>query len=402
MNLNAIQSEKDIPSDAKILQPLVWSLFLDNKELRAQNALLRKAVFGPKSEKAAATNSEQTQLEGLFNQLPEENKKPEETVVVVKQHSRRRNHPGRNAIPENIPVRREVIDVPEEEKHCACGRDKVKIGEVTRDIIERVPARYEHIIEVRPKYACPCCKDGITVAEAPVRTPIARGLAGMCLLLFVIMGKYRYHLPLYRIQRQIYHESRIWFTRSTMVGWIRELCVPLDRIYQAMIEELKGGRYIHGDESFLRRIGDGEKSRSSYMWVYRGTAKVPVVIFDYRENRTGDGPRSFLKGCKSGTYLMIDGYEGYNDAIIRYNLIAMICMVHLRRQFIEARDVGDHADYANMIVKIIGRLYRVESLATRWKADDEMRYALRQRISKQIMAKLRERGYSRLSMETSV
>jgi len=391
VNFNAIQSEKDIPSDAKILQPLVWSLFLDNKELRAQNALLRKAVFGPKSEKAADTNSEQTQLEGLFEQFPAENKNSEETFVVVKPHTRRRNHPGRNAIPENIPVRREVFDVPEEEKHCACcGRDKVMIGEVTRDIIERIPAQYEHIIEVRPKYACPCCKDGVAVAEPSLRTPIARGLAGLSLLLFVIMSKYRYHLPLYRIQRQIYHESRIWFTRSTMVGWIRELCVPLERIYRAMIEEIKGGRYIHGDESFLRRIGNGEKSRSAYMWVYRGTTKVPVVVFDYRENRSGDGPRSILKECKPGTYLMIDGYEGYNDAIRKYGLIAMICMVHLRRQFIEARDLGDHVEYAKKIIKIIGRLYRVEGFATRWKFTDEKRHALRQRISRTIMATLKE------------
>jgi transposase len=391
VNISDIRSEKDIPSDVKTLQPLVWSLFLEIKELRAQNTLLRKEVFGPKSEKIVDKNSEQTQLEDLFNQLPAVNKKPEETFIVVKQHSRRRNHPGRNAIPEDIPVRREVFDIPEEEKRCACcGRDKAKIGEVTRDIIERVPARYEHIIEVRPKYACPRCKDGVAVAEPSMRTPIARGLAGLSLLLFVIMSKYRYHLPLYRIQRQIYHESRIWFTRSTMVGWIRELCVPLERIYRAMIDELKKGRYIHADESFLRRVGSEAKSKSSYMWVYRGTANVPVVIFDYRENRTADGPRLFLTGCSPGTYLMIDGYEGYNEAIRKYGLIAMLCMVHLRRQFIEARDVGDHVEYANKILKIIGRLYRAEGLGTRWNFIDEQRHALRQRISTKIMATLRE------------
>jgi hypothetical protein len=126
------------------------------------------------------------------------------------------------------------------------------------------------------------------------------------------------------------------------------------------------------------------------MWVYRGTQEVPVVIFDYRENRTGDGPWSFLKGCKPGTYLMIDGYDGYNDAISKYDLVPMICMVHLRRQFIEARDIGDHVEYAKKIIKIIGRLYRTEGLATRWKFTDEQRHALRQRIGKQIMAKLKE------------
>jgi len=392
VKISDIQSEKDIPSDTKVLQPLVWSLLQDNKELREQVTLLRKAVFGSKSEKTADINPDQTELEGLFEQLPEEVKKPEETIVEVKPHQRRRKHPGRNAIPEDIAVRREEYDVSEEEKHCdCCGGVKVKIGESTRDIIERIPAHYERIIQVRPKYACPRCKDGVTVADAPVITPIARGLAGIKLLLFVIMSKYRYHLPLYRVQRQIYHESRIWFTRSTMVGWIKELCVPLDRVYRAMIGELKSGHYIHGDESFLRRIGNDTKSKSAYMWVYRGSQSVPVVIFDYRESRGGDAPREFLNGCTPGTYLMIDGYDGYNAAIDKYKLVAMICMVHLRRQFVEACDVGDHVEYAKQIIKIIAQLYRVERLATRWNANSALRLAMRQRLSKKIMDTLKEK-----------
>jgi transposase len=110
-----------------------------------------------------------------------------------------------------------------------------------------------------------------------------------------------------------------------------------------------------------------------------------VAIFDYRTTRGADAPRQFLKGCSPGTYLMIDGYKAYDQSIDKYGLLAMLCMVHFRRQFIEAKDVGSHKEYADNIIKHIGRLYRVEGFADKLKLDDEKRHELRTRISKPIM-----------------
>lgn len=382
MTLTALHTEKDLPSDASELRSLLLESVTTIRRLQEENQLLRKELFGKRSEKQVVHDDSQLTLEGLFDQVPT-SRQPEETFVEVKTHRRRRNHPGRNAIPEDYPREEHVILPPEEELTCeCCGRPKEEFDRVERTVVERIPATYKVDVYIRPKFACRHCKDGVTVAEPPLVSPIAKGMAGLRLLLFVIISKYCYHLPLYRIQRQIYHESGIWFTRATQVGWIRALCVPLERIWREMVRELKAGRVIHADESLLRLCDGG--SKTTYMWVYVGGGQ-RVAVFDYRTTRGSDAPRHFLKGCEAGTYLMIDGYKAYEKSIDKYALRAMLCMIHFRRQFIEANEVGYHKEYAEKIIKLIGRLYRVEGFAEKLGLDDENRLRLRARISKPIM-----------------
>src|SRR5208337_2056425 len=72
-------------------------------------------------------------------------------------------------------------DVPPEARVCDCGREKARIGEDVTEQLEYQPGKvfvYRHIY---PKYACSCCKDGVTSAE-PAASPIEGGLAGPGLL----------------------------------------------------------------------------------------------------------------------------------------------------------------------------------------------------------------------------
>lgn len=390
MKLADIRRREDIPTDISTLSNLFWTLLQDYQHLDQNYRLLRKEVFGRKSEKVEYDPAQQTMLEELVGQLPSaEPPEPAQDYVTVKSHERRRKHPGRNAIPEDVPREKHVVEPPEEEKTCQCGRAKVVLETAKRIVVERVPAHYVVHEYYRPKYVCPHCRDGVTVAEPPLVSPIPKGMAGTNLLLFVLLSKYRYHLPLYRIQRQIYHESRIWFTRSTMVGWIAEVCVLLRRVYHAMCAEVKTAVYVHGDESLLRLCPRGGGSHTSYLWVYVG-AGGQVAVFDYRDSRGSDAPRQFLKGCAAGTYLMIDGYSAYDAAIDEYGLKAMLCMAHVRREFLEAAEVGDQRQYALRVVRIIRQLYRIERFATQRGMSAEQRLALRTQYSAAVMAKVRD------------
>jgi transposase len=391
VTLTAIRTEKDLPSDVAQLRALLFESITTIRRQDAQIQLLKKMVFGKRSEKQIVHDDAQLSLEGLLEQVPASEKEPEHDFVDVKPHQRRRKKPGRNAIPEDFPRQEHVLLPPEEELTCGCcGRRKVEFDCVKRTVVERIPATYKVDVYIRPKFGCPHCKDGVTTADAPLVSPLLKGMAGTQLLLFVVMSKYRYHLPLYRIQRQIYHESRIWFTRATMVGWIRALCVPLERIHREMRRELKKGRVIHADESLLRLCDktNGCGSKTTYMWVYVGGGR-RVAIFDYRTTRGADAPRKFLNGCSAGTHLMIDGYKAYEQSISKYELVAMLCMVHFRRQFIEAKDARSHEEYAEKIIALIGRLYRLEGFADKLQLDNDKRHELRMRISKPIMERIK-------------
>lgn len=411
MTLKEIRTKDDLPSDLQALKELLWSSVCALRELQARNTLLEKEVFGRTSEKLPQPPQdpgEQMQMTELLAQLPAAPAPDaEHSIVTVAAHQRRRQkHPGRNAIPENIPTQTHLTDLSEEEKNCqACPRrgecphkKLVYVDTATHTVVEREAPKYtRHVYQCR-RYGCPWLKDGVRAPEPPLVTPIPRSVAGLKLLVFVVLSKYLYHLPLYRIQRQIFHESGgVWFTRSTMVCWIRELCVPLGRVYQAMVAEAKSGSFLHADESYLRRIQLSGGSLQAYMWVYLG-ADGRVPIFDYRQSRGADAPRTFLSGCSPGTYLMTDAYQAYEAGVQKHKLIPMLCMAHVRRQFVEAIDVGSQPPFAGRIVQLIGRLYLVERIAKTRAYSVQQRQDARQRVSllvlKQIHAMLSNPGFT--------
>lgn len=388
MNISTAKSIDDLPKDLDIILPAFWSTIIENRKLIEDVKLLKKELFGKKSEKQIIPDDAQTTLDGLLEQLPQIAPAQKDTFVDVKASQRRKKHPGRNAIPENIETQTHIIDLTADEKVCNngdCKKTLVKIREEERTIIERVPAKYVKHVYIQYVYGCSDCKDTITAKEMPLVTPLPRIMAGLDLLLFVILSKYQFHLPLYRIQRQIFHESRIWFTRATMVGWIAEICVPLKRIYTEMVAVLKKSACIHSDDSHVKQT-----AHTSFMWVYvNGTHD--TAIFDYRDTKGAAAPREFLNGVTAGTYLMTDCAPGFNDAVARYRLIQMACMMHARRKFVEAAQVGSGKEFAETIIKDIGQLYRVERLATAKKLNAQERHALRQRLSKPVLEKIKNK-----------
>ena len=99
-----------------------------------------------------------------------------------------------------------------------CGREKVRIGEDSTEQLEYQPGKLFVLRHVYPKYACSCCKDGVTRVSA-VANPIAGGLAGPGLLAYVMVNKYSEHLPLCRQQDVLARHGSFCRTRS-VAGWL--------------------------------------------------------------------------------------------------------------------------------------------------------------------------------------
>lgn len=366
----------------------MWTLILDNRKLQDENVLLRKELFGKKSEKKIVADDCQLELEELLSQITPNaapKQKDDYVEVTTTTTKRRKKHPGRNAIPDTVKTITHTIDLPEDQKNCSNGCGPLKQIDVQkRTVVVRIPATYEKHIYLQPIYACGKCKDTPVAQEMPVVSPLPRIIPDINLLLFVILSKYQFHLPLYRIQRQIFHESQIWFARSTMVGWIAEICVPLKRIYDLMVIAVKESFCIFSDDSKIKCSGN-----THYMWPYIN-GELIVAVFDYRETRGAAAPREFLKGVKPGTYLMTDCYSSYNDAVKKYQLIQMACMMHVRREFVEALETGYHSEFNQKIIRLIAHLYRLERFANEKKFSVEQRFLLRQQSSKPILEKIKE------------
>jgi transposase len=397
-----IASKSCLPNTVDSLQNYAWELLLRYKVLEERYRILAKQQYGKKSEKSTELDAIQMEMSELFSSLPQTDSQPaEESIetVTVEKHTRVKRHPGRNTIPDTVEEEKHILDIPDSEKTCkCCGKQKVVFDEKEHIVVERIPAQYKKHVYIRLVYGCSKCKNSVSLAE-PVVLPIAKGLAGPQLLLFVILSKYLYHLPLYRIQRQIFHESRIWFTRSTMVGWLRHLHQGIRRIHKELLTIFKQSRLKHADESRLpvRYPGTKGKYHTGQMWVGLGKNSFdgpPVAVFYYHDTRTSEAAQSFLKGSREGDVLMVDGCESYTKAIKLFGLLELNCMVHGRRKFTNAKTAGYKKEFAIKILRKFFQLYRIERWATKAKVSVEKRYELRQRFSKRILSDIKNELYN--------
>jgi transposase len=308
------------------------------------------------------------------------------------------NGHGRRKLPFDLPRRRMIHDLPEEEKPCpCCGKIRDVIGEETSEQIEFEPAKLTVIEHVRLKYACRACEEAaaedgpqIATAEKPL-APIEKGLAAPGLLAYVIVSKYSDHLPLYRLER-ILKRHHIDIARSTMCDWMRQSAEALKPLYDLMVREVLTSKVIHTDDTPVDVLDRNlPETRVGRFWVYAGDCDHPCDVFTYTANRSRDGPMTFLKdwGKDGPRFLQADAFSGYDCIYLGEaggHVTEVACWAHARRKFFEARTTD--AATATQALAYIRLLYDVEDEAKelfRRQADGDgaiplaaLRLALRQ------------------------
>jgi len=128
--------------------------------LKEQLNLLLQKRFGRSSERY--DNNQQALF--LPEEIPVGADELEIEITEVKSHSRKKA--GRKGLDPNIERRERIIDIPEEEKQCACGHIMNRIGEETSEKLQIEPAVIYVEKTVRPKYACQHC-EGTSDEEKP-------------------------------------------------------------------------------------------------------------------------------------------------------------------------------------------------------------------------------------------
>lgn len=393
MNATEIRTKKDLPSDHEMLRAYSWDLTLAYQQLIEKYRKLIGSQFGKSSEKLTAqADLEALQMEmddllGQIAEVQESDPDKEENTIEISAYNRRRKKHGRNSIPAEL-ITEVYVDLSEEEKKCCCcGGELQQFDTKQHLVVDRIPAKYTATRYLQPVYSCPRCKNGVSSKEMPLVTPVAKGLAGISLFVFVIVSKYQYHLPLYRIQRQIFHESRIWFTRSTLCTWVSQGCGLLERIYKGLLKQYWSAKVKHADETRVM-VKVNSKLRECWMWTGL-TGDGRTAVFFYNKHRSGAAALEFLAGCTTGDYLMIDDCPSYNKPVKELKLVDLRCMAHIRRKFVEAHDAGRHKDCLKKIIIKIGQLYRIERYATKKEFTFEQRTEIRQKLSKSVLEKIK-------------
>jgi len=353
--------------------------------LKEEYLALKRLLFGPRRERLPEAPGQGHLFDAETAVSAPPAPTPDETETAAAPRTRRRTEHGRRPIPDHL-LRQDVPhDVPEADRTCPCGRARTKIGEDVTEQLDYVPGKIIVLRHVYPKYACSCCQDGVTAAPtAPA--PIAGGLAAPGLLAFVIVSKFFTHLPLYR-QQDDFARAGLFFSRSTLCGWISQCAEVLRPLVALMHAEVLKSDVIQGDETPVPVLDRTRAStRKGYIWTTIGDRDHPYTTCHYTDSRSRDGPAEFLKGFEG--FLQTDAYSSYESVVLKSGgtIVPVGCWAHGRRKFFDAR--LSQPREVHYILGLIAQLYEIED-EINGSSDDE-RLAARQARSVPILKRLEE------------
>lgn len=267
----------------------------------------------------------------------------------------------RSPLPAHLPRVEIVHEVTAAERLCACGAEKVEIGQEVSEQVDIMPMRVRVLRHIRKTCACPKCQLApVTAAMPPQAIPKSNASANTLALL--ITAKYVDGIPLHRFEK-VCARHGFEASRNTLARWViacSELMIPLHNLLR---DQLLSQNILHMDETpvqVLKEAGRTAQSQS-YMWVQSGGPPGQLmVLFDYDPSRSGSVPARLLAGYRG--HLMTDGYDGYNAVVAKNGLTHLACWAHARRKFIEAQKAQPKGKTgsADVAVKMIGKLYGVE------------------------------------------
>jgi transposase len=355
-------------------------LVSDNKWLHEQLALLKRLIFGAKSERfiSGQPDASQLTLELSSATVQEETKAPEKEKITYQREKKDKNKPVRKELPAHLPRREEIIE-PENIPDGA-----IKIGEAVTETLEYEPYNLFVRRIVRPKYVIKR-EEGVQIMVADLPSlPLPRSNASASLLSYIIISKYVDHLPFYRLAK-IFKRNGVEIAENTINGWYSAACNLLELLYEEMKKQVQKSDYIQADETPIRVL-TSEKPGSShkgYYWVYHSPPK-RLVVFDYQKGRDQSGPNDMLKDFIGK--LQTDGYAAYTQFGLREGIKLLACMAHVRRKF--EQSIDNYSDIAKYVMGEIQKLYALEREAVEKKLTADEILKMRQEKALPIMDNL--------------
>jgi len=319
------------------LTPVLVEMSNELEKLRHEIAQLKKAQYGPRSERAR------------MPRVPTESPTPEQQLATRRAHARDKAQ---------TPTVRTEHKVPAEQRVCPkCGSKELKpIGNGrTTTVFEFVPARFvrhEHVQEV---LRCKCGDYVVTAPGAP--KVIEKGRYGASFLAHLAVAKCGDHLPIYRLEKDFQRQG-FPLARSTMNDLLHRAAELTAPIAKRLLDKVRERDVVLADETRLRMQDGGEgKPKTGFVWTFVGPDDEGEhdVAFVFADNRSGETPRRVLGGTEG--YLLVDAYSGYNAVADVSSRKRAACHAHLRRYFHEALQTAPVAQEA---IDIILALYRVE------------------------------------------
>ncbi len=345
---------------------------------------LRKRVHGKMSEKNLPLDPEALQGTLFEDLLTDEEKasiaaqvekdKAEEAKMIDVKGFRRK---------QRKPVDTSALDVVTEDVYPELDNkdDYTELEPEITDSLVHIPEKLYIRRIVRHKFVLKSSlqvkdPDRQTFVLAPVPAmPLPKCMASESLLTDIILEKFMYHMPFYRVIQK-YKELGVKISDSTMNDWFAAACSKLKPLYDLLCDEVMKSDYIQVDESTLPVL-DNEKHRAvkGYMWLVRSVTS-GLMAFRYdMGSRSYETARKILRGY-TGT-VQTDGYGAYDQFENTPGILLLGCWAHVRRKFSDALEEDNRR--ASEALAQINSLYHIENEAKDLKLDGDALKAKRQK-----------------------
>jgi Transposase IS66 family. len=328
------------------------------KELEGKNRILKKIAFGKKSEK-----------------------RQEEKNKTNKKRGREQGHKGTGRkIPENLPIEEEIIEIPEEERHCEiCGAPLIETGmeEISREVC--VEKRYYIKVIKRKKYKKSCnCSHPIITADAPNKL-IPKSKFSLSFWVDILINKYKNHMP---VERQVsdMREYGVIVKSGTIFGGLKKIYFEyIAGLYQEMIKSIKGKNHFYSDESGWHLFVKIDK-KGNYNWFVWVFISLDIAVFVLDPTRSAKVPlkvlfdidKSQIKRLKDveiedKKIMTVDKFSSYK-LLENMGLVELsYCWAHQRREFIDAKTkYPEIREWADTWIEKIAELYHINNKRIRY------------------------------------
>src|SRR2546422_1498150 len=261
----------------------------------------------------------------------------------------------------------EVHDLSPAQSCCpACGEAFAPFpGAEESTIIEvQVQAHLRRIQRRRYQKTCRCPQVPGFLTAPPAPRVIPKSPLGVSLWTTVLLDKYLYGRPTYRLCEQLKHHG-LPLSQGTLTDGLQKIAVLFEPVMTKLYERQMSEKLFHGDETRWEVFEEveGKTGHRWYLWVMHSAS---VVLYRMAPGRGADVPKAhFAKLHKDlvDVVLVCDRYSAYKCLAKDCDkLILAFCWAHVRRDFLKAaRSWAGLASWMFTWVEDIRALYHLNA-----------------------------------------
>ena len=228
----------------------------------------------------------------------------------------------------------------------------------------QVQAHLRRIQRRRYQKTCRCPQVPGLVTAPPAPRVIPKSPLGVSLWTTVVLDKYLYGRPTYRLCEQLKHHG-LPLSQGTLSDGLQKIAALFEPVISKLYERQMSEKLFQGDETRWEVFEevDGKTGHRWYLWVMQSAS---VVFYRMAPGRGADVPKAHFAKLHQDLVDVVwvwDRYSAYKCLARDCNdLIRAFCWAHVRRDFLKAaRSWPELARWMFVWVEAMRELYRLNA-----------------------------------------